>query len=176
LPALCCTSRMTTRRSRNESRLAGLCRAELAARKAWNRPRAPDSLRYPMPLYPPTITPRETPRRQHQRVVIPAELTKEMCKIARRLRGKFASLFVADRRLKRSVARLLETQLPPRGRRRGRPGFPKVTQALRMFADLRRSHPGEPAQVLWSLVLPYRHKGYGTMKPAEQRDAEQQLR
>jgi hypothetical protein len=127
-----------------------------------------------MSLYPPLIAPRQAPRRH--RSVIHAKVSKEVRECASRLRRKFAALFAADPRLRRSVGRLIERQLPPRGRRRGRPGYPEVTRALRLFAGFRRTHPGEPAQGLWALVYPAVIEGHGTMSPVERRDAEQQLR
>jgi hypothetical protein len=51
-----------------------------------------------------------------------------------------------------------------------------VTQAEKLFDELRRRHPDEPARVLWRRVYRETIEGYDSLDKLARRDAEQQLR
>jgi hypothetical protein len=128
-----------------------------------------------VPLRPPLVPARRKIRRR-KRLDVPGPIRREVIGFARTLRKNFAAYFVGSPASKYAVTNLLRSHLPPLPRRRGRPARPEVTQALKMLAHLRRTRPGEPAQALWPFVYSAIINGHGAMNPAEQRDAEQQLR
>src|SRR5215471_2435603 len=95
-----------------------------------------------IPLRPPLRKPIKVKiRRLRKRV--PEGMRLELIEFAKRLQENFAGFFVGNPRLKRSVARVLESELPPLPRRPGRPGYPEVTRAMKMLGALRRLHPDE---------------------------------
>jgi hypothetical protein len=108
---------------------------------------------------------------------IPKELRNEVIQHARSLARRYRNLFAADRELKDRVLRLVGALLPPRPRRRGRPGNQKVTQALRLLGRLRRQYPEENSRQHWTrvddaIVIPNLH----VLTDAERESAKLQLR
>jgi hypothetical protein len=73
------------------------------------------------------------------------------------------------------VLRLARALLPPRPRRRGRPGDPDVTRAIQLFGRFQRQYPGETPRQLWSRVYPLVILGYDRMTEMEQRTARERL-
>jgi hypothetical protein len=119
----------------------------------------------------------EIRRRKRKRATLPPAINQAVTQFAERLRTEFAPLFTSNRRLKRLVARLLESALPPRPRRPGRPvTYPEVTQAYRMMNKLRREQPGVPYRHLWQRVYPVAISGYRQLDKLEKRAARHDLR
>jgi hypothetical protein len=95
---------------------------------------------------------------------------------AESLRKEFAPFFARNLALKHSVTGLLRSKLPPLPRRRGRPGYPDVTRALKLYKKRKRLFPGEPDRVRWAAIYEAVIEGHSQMNPVERRDAEQLLR
>jgi hypothetical protein len=114
-------------------------------------------------------------RRRSKTEIVPEAMRLAVAEFARRLQTDFAPVFF-NRRAKRQVARLLESQLPPRPRRPGRPGLPTVTAAIRLRDELRRAHPKEPIKWIWRQLYPRLIPGYGKLPRIERRAAEERLR
>jgi hypothetical protein len=93
---------------------------------------------------------------------------KEITQVARQLKEKYRALFIADPKLKDRVARLLRSLLPPKPRRRGRPGRKDVTTAILLLARFRRMYPTERAELLWRRVYPLAIPNYNGMSEVEQ--------
>jgi hypothetical protein len=125
----------------------------------------------PGPLRPP-LAPTKTRRRKREPV--PEAIRRVVCEFAQALRANHAANFLASPGLKHRVGRLLAVELPPR-RRPGRPGFPAVTKAQKMFEELRRLHPGEPSRDLWRRIYPAVIEGYDSMSKLQRRDAAREL-
>src|SRR5215831_17957595 len=96
--------------------------------------------------------------RKRPQAAIPKELRADVTQHARTIARKYPHLFAADRQLKDRVLRLMRATLPPRPRRRGRPGNQIVSRAVRLLRRFRRQHPEETPQQHWArvdrLVLP----------------------
>ena len=114
-------------------------------------------------------------RRRSKTEKIPDAMQRAVAEFARVLQTDFASTFF-NRRAKRQVARLLESQLPPRPRRPGRPGLPAVTAAIWMRDELRRAHPEKPLKWIWRQLYPRLITGYGALPRIERRAEEERLR
>ena len=97
-------------------------------------------------------------KRVHRQAAIPRKLRIEVMQYTRNLGKKYAHVFAGDRQLKDRVLRLMRATLPPRPRRRGRPGNQIVSRAVRLLRRFRRQHPEETPQQHWArvdrLVLP----------------------
>jgi hypothetical protein len=116
-------------------------------------------------------------KRSFQRMAgIPAGIRKEIARAARELTRQHRMLFISDPRLRDSTARLLRSLLPPKPRRRGRPGMETVTIAIRLLGKIRRQYPGESAEKTWRRIYAQAIPGYTSMNATEQRDARQVLR
>jgi hypothetical protein len=107
---------------------------------------------------------------------MPPEVRKEIAQVARQLKRNHRALFIADPKLKDRVSRLLRSLLPPQPRRRGRPGRPDVTKAIRLLREFRRQYPNERPSQHWARVYPLVIPGYGEMSPVQQKDARERLR
>jgi hypothetical protein len=128
-----------------------------------------------MALRPPLAPVRAKPRRR-KREAIPEEVQREVLAFGERLEGSHGAVFAANPRMKRAISRLLASILPPLPRPPGRPGFPEVTKAGRLFDELRRAHPGEPYCSIWRRIYPAAIEGYSSLDKLERRAAEQELR
>jgi hypothetical protein len=117
----------------------------------------------------------KTRRRRSKTEKLSDAMQRAVAEFAQRLQTDFALVFV-NRRAKRQVARLLESQLPPRPRRPGRPGLPMVTAAIEMLAALRRAHPKKSAKWRWRQIYPRLIPGYGALTRIERRTEEERLR
>jgi hypothetical protein len=107
---------------------------------------------------------------------IPKELRKEITLQVRLITRRYRDLFKADRELKSRVLSLVRTLLPPRPRRRGRPGNPTVTRAILMYGRLRRRFPEEKPRAIWKRIYPIVIPMYADMSEMEHRTAREQLR
>jgi hypothetical protein len=116
------------------------------------------------------------PARRTKRETIPASLRAEVAAFSKLLMENFAAFFTARPRARFQVARLLAGELPPLRRPAGRPGFPAVTKACQMLAELGRLHPGEPARILWPGIYREVIEGYALLSKPERRAAAQELR
>jgi hypothetical protein len=103
-------------------------------------------------------------------------MRQDLIEFGARLQRNYGSAFAANPRLKRSVSRLLESELPPSPRRPGRPGFPDVTKAEKMLNELHQMLPGEPYHSLWQNIYPACIEGHDSLNKLEKRAAEQELR
>jgi hypothetical protein len=100
---------------------------------------------------------------------IPAQLRRDAVKLAREIAKKHRQLFASDPELKTRVLRLLRPLLPPRPRRRGRPGDRSVTRALRLLARFRREYPQETSRQVWARIYPLAIDRYADMTKEQQR-------
>jgi hypothetical protein len=119
--------------------------------------------------------PNRKPRRRST-ARLPAAMCKEITSFAKELNRQHGQLFTSDPKLKDHAARLLRSVLPPRPRRRGRPGIDSVTKAIGLLAKLRKQYPAEPWPKIWQRIHPKAIPNYAGMTPTEQDDASQVLR
>src|SRR5215469_8048627 len=100
------------------------------------------------PLRPPLAK----PKRHRREPPIPKNLRRDVRQYARALAKKYRPLFAADPKLKDRILRFARVLLPPRPRRRGHPGDPDTSRAIRLLQRLRREHPEECSQQHWARV------------------------
>lgn len=110
------------------------------------------------------------------RANIPRALRNELANFARHLARDYRQLLASDPIYRKRAGQFLTALLPPKPRRRGRPGIPGVTLAIRLIAQFRRQYPGERAEQIWSRVYPLAIPNYATMSELERSDARQELR
>jgi hypothetical protein len=120
--------------------------------------------------------PQSKSRRRSATPPVPAAVRKEIIHIARELNRQHGQLFKANPKLKDRAARFLRSLLPPRPRRRGRPGIDSVTKAIQLRAKLRRQYPGERPEQIWRRIYPEAISGYAGMSTVDQKNARQVLR
>jgi hypothetical protein len=126
-----------------------------------------------MVLHPP---PTKTKTRRGRKREIPPQLRQAALESGRRLRLEFGPLFAANPGLKRRAVGLIESQLPPRRRRPGRPGYRLVTRAIQLRAKLRRVHPEMSAKEIWREIYRSLILNYHSLPRLERRQAQDQLR
>lgn len=114
--------------------------------------------------------------RRHLKPPLPRDVRKDIVRFAIELSRKHRDLFKSDPKLKERVARLIRTLLPPKPRRRGRPGIESVSVAIRLLRQFRRQHPDERPEQIWQRIYPKAIHNYGAMSELEQGDARQNLR
>jgi hypothetical protein len=107
---------------------------------------------------------------------LPAAVRKEITRVARQVSWQHRALFMSDPKLKDRAARLLRSLLPPKPRRRGRPGIGSVTTAIRLLRKFRKQFPVEPWAKIWQRVYVEAIPSYAGMNTTEQKDAKQILR
>lgn len=107
---------------------------------------------------------------------LPRPIRKELATLARKLARDHRALFTSDPIYRKRAGQFLTALLPPKPRRRGRPGRPEVTLAIRLMAKFRREFPSERAEEIWRRVYPVAIPNYATMTELEQSDARQELR
>jgi hypothetical protein len=108
-------------------------------------------------------------RRRRRKLCIPKELRKDITQHVRYLRKKYRPLFLGDRTLKERVLLLERALLPPRPRRRGRPGNETVTRAIALGRKFRRQYPGEKPRENLGRVCHALFPEYDTLPEVEQR-------
>lgn len=99
--------------------------------------------------------PNRKPRRRST-APLPAAVCKEITRFAKELIGQHGQLFTNDSQLKDLAARLLRSVLPPRPRRRGRPGIDSVTKAIALLGKLRKQYPAGAWPKIWQRIYPGR--------------------
>ena len=106
---------------------------------------------------------------------LPASIRKDVAVFARKLAQNHGAAFRADRTYRKRAGQFLTALLPPKPRRRGRPGRSDVTEAIRLLNQYRRRFPTERAAEHWARIYAIVIPGYGEMNRVEQRDACQRL-
>jgi hypothetical protein len=93
-------------------------------------------------------------RKPQTRAELPRAIRKELATFARKLARDHRALFASDPIYRKRAGQFLTALLPPKSRRRGRPGRSDVTQAIRLLRQFRRRHPEERAVEHWQRVYP----------------------
>jgi hypothetical protein len=83
-------------------------------------------------------------------------------------------VFAEDPALRKRSGQFLTALLPPKPRRRGRPGDPTVTKAIRLLRKFRRQYPNEHGETIWGRIYPPAIPNYTSMTVLEQGNARQQ--
>lgn len=107
---------------------------------------------------------------------LPRPVRKEIAALARKLNREHRPLFASDPVYRKRAGQFLTALLPPKPRRRGRPGRPDVTQAIRLRCQFRRLFPNEPFLKIWERIYPEVIPSYEGMNWVEQKDARERLR
>jgi hypothetical protein len=107
---------------------------------------------------------------------LPRPIRKEIAAFARKLAREHRALFASDRIYRKRAGQFLTALLPPKPRRRGRPGRPDVTMAIRLLKVFERQFPNERPAEHWARMYRQVIAGYHRMNPVEQRDARERLR
>jgi hypothetical protein len=88
----------------------------------------------------------------------PAELTrsirKEISRFARKLARDHRAVFAANPNLRKRAGQFLTALLPPKPKRRGRPGIESVTTAVRLLRRFRCQYPEDQPAQRWHRVYP----------------------
>jgi hypothetical protein len=132
------------------------------------------------PLRPPLAPVKvKVSRRRRKPETVSEDIKQAVIKLGECLQVEFGSAFDSNPRLKRRVAQLLASQLPPHSRRPGRPGFPEVSKADRLFENLRgksSDNSYRASRWIWRQIYPLCIEGYNSLPAAERCAAEQELR
>jgi len=115
-------------------------------------------------------------RKPQTRAELPRALRKELATFARKLARDHRALFASDPIYRKRAGQFLTALLPPKPRRRGRPGRADVTAAIRLRSRFRSQFPQEPWAKIWERIYPTVVPNYATMTEIEQSDARQELR
>ena len=107
---------------------------------------------------------------------LPRPIRKEIASLALKLRRQYKALFASDPLLRKRVGQFLAALLPPKPRRRGRPGRKDVTQAIRLRVKLHHLYPEEKYEEIWKLIYLLVIRGYEGMHEVEKKDARERLR
>src|SRR5215831_20081250 len=100
---------------------------------------------------------------------LPKGMRNEIASLARKLAREHRALFAADPTLRKRAGQFLTALLPPKPRRRGRPGRPDVTQAIRLLKRFLREFPNERPAEHWARMYPVVIAGYEGMNPMEKK-------
>jgi hypothetical protein len=103
-------------------------------------------------------------------------IRNEIAAFARKLAREHRALFASAPIYRKRAGQFLTALLPPKPRRRGRPGRSDVTQAIQLLRRFRREFPNDQPVEHWARVYPLTIPGYAEMNPIEQRDARERLR
>jgi hypothetical protein len=107
---------------------------------------------------------------------LPRSLRQELATFARKLAGEHALLFGSDPLYRKRAGQFLTALLPPKSRRRGRPGRKDVTRVIRLKAKFCRLYPHERPDQIWRRIYPVVISGYESMNDVERKDARERLR
>ena len=110
------------------------------------------------------------------RAELPRGIRKEIAALARKLKRDYRVLFASDPIYRKRAGQFLTALLPPKPRRRGRPGRPDVTKAIRLLRLFKLRYAKERPALHWARMYPAVILGYVDMNPTEQRDAQERLR
>jgi hypothetical protein len=111
-----------------------------------------------------------------KRETIPDLIREEVLSFGLLISEMFKSVFVSRARLKLAVGRLLTSQLPPRPRPPGNPGYATVSKAIALREELRRLDPQQPYKAIWREVYRRVIPQYNALSELERREAKDQLR
>jgi hypothetical protein len=120
------------------------------------------------PAGPPQIQGCGANRKPQPLAELPRALRKELATFARKLKRDYRKLFPSSPGYRKRAGQFLTALLPPKPRRRGRPGRPEVTEAIRLLKVFRREYPNERAAEHWARMYPVVIPGYDKMSPIEQ--------
>jgi hypothetical protein len=117
------------------------------------------------------MTTRSVPAQKRHRppVPVPPAIEAEVRAFAAELTAAYGRRFRRNARLKHQVAILFVQSLPPQPGRAGRPGLGDVTEAARLLAVLRQSHPKWPAKRIWREIYARCIAGWNAMGTSERR-------
>src|SRR5262249_1336937 len=90
----------------------------------------------------------------------PRDLRTEHAGVARKLAKQHRDLCTSDPNLRKRAGQFLTALLPPKPRRRGRPGLPSVTTAIRLLRKYKRQYPNERPAKIWERIYPEAIPGY----------------
>jgi hypothetical protein len=114
---------------------------------------------------------------------LPRSLPKEIAACPRKLNRHHHALFTSDRAYRKRVGQFLTALLPfltallpPKPKRRGRPGILSVTKAIALKKKFRREHPGKTPEQLWRWIYPEAIPNYDAMSEVQKHDARAELR
>ena len=96
-----------------------------------------------------TVPREDTPPRPPS-PLLPKEVRKELATLARKLKRDYRLLFASSPLYRKRAGQFLTALLPPKPRRRGRPGRPDVTKAIRLLELFRRRYPNELPAEHWA--------------------------
>jgi hypothetical protein len=85
---------------------------------------------------------------------LPQALRKEIAALARKLAKEYRTVFAEDPALRKRSGQFLTALLPPKPRRRERPGDPIVTKAVRLLRKFTRQYPNEHGERIWRRIYP----------------------
>jgi hypothetical protein len=114
--------------------------------------------------------------KQQSRPELPRQLRKEIAAFALSLKRDYRAMFASDPIYRKRAGQFLMALLPPKPRRRGRPGRADVTNAIRLLRLFKRQNPHERPAEHWARIYPVVIRGYPEMNPVQQRDARERLR
>jgi hypothetical protein len=103
-------------------------------------------------------------------------IRKQIATFAPQLAREHPAHLASDPLYRKRAAQFFTALLPPKSRRRGRPGRKDVTQAIRLKAKFRRLYPEERADQIWKRIYSVVIVGYEAMNEVEQKNASEQLR
>jgi hypothetical protein len=118
---------------------------------------------------------RRTPLRQES-CELPRDLGKDIARFALNLKRDHISLFASNPSLRKRVGQFLTALLPPKPKRRGRPGIPSVTRAIQLRKELHRQFRKEPWPKIWERIYPEVIPGYADLSDHEKKRAREVLR
>ena len=107
---------------------------------------------------------------------LPPPLRKEIAALALKLSREHRALFAADPMYRKRAGQFLTALLPPKPRRRGRPGRPDVTKAIRLLRHFTHQFPNERPAEHWAKMYPLVIPNYDALNDVEQKDARERLR
>jgi hypothetical protein len=107
---------------------------------------------------------------------LPRAIRKELATLGRKLARDHRALFASDPIYRKRAGQFLTALLPPKPRRRGRPGRADVTAAIGFLRQFRQQYAKERAAEHWKRVYPLAIPNYATLSEMEQWDAQQELR
>jgi hypothetical protein len=96
-----------------------------------------------------------THRKRQSPIGLPRTLRMEMAQFAGKLKRDHRALFASNPAYRKRAGQFLTALLPPKPRRRGRPGRPDVTQAIRLLRLFKHRCPtNSPLNIGLGCTLP----------------------
>src|SRR5690349_17697826 len=88
------------------------------------------------------------------------DLRKEIAQFARKLARDYRLQLIDEPKLRKRAGQFLTALLPPKPRRRGRPGLRSVTTAIGLLREYSRQYPNERPAKVWERIYPQAIPGY----------------